>query len=76
MRFPIDKTYSAKLTHVRNKDSQTNENRDYYHMRVRGDDFLFSRHAMTVARLRALRQPEDNRSRNLFQRLLIDWWKR
>jgi hypothetical protein len=73
--YPFKKTYSGKFTRVQNQDQDVAENSSYYHLRVRGEDFLFTNHQMRVAQARAHSQPEDNRARSLFKRLLVDWWR-
>ena len=73
--YPEEKTYGASLTRVTNTGRGHRENVSYFHLRVRGENFLFTRDQMFVAAARAKNQPEDLRRRNLFQRLFIDWWK-
>ena len=73
--FPLGKTFSGKVTRVLNRKRHFNADKCYVHLCVRGHDYLFTDSDMKTAGDRALHQPEDLRSRNLFQRLFIDIWK-
>jgi hypothetical protein len=65
----VDKTYSAKITRVNNKDKHFNAASDYLHIRVAGKSYLVTTNAVIgVGGKRAREQPEDCRQQGFFAR--------
>lgn len=70
----LNKTYDAKFTRVLNHDPHVNANKSYYHLQVNGNSYLLTDMQLRTGLNRARRNQEDLRSRNWWQRNLLDWW--